>query len=173
MTTHVTSDGIIWKPAMFKGSTVWARCETMESTDVYISESSQKACVKYKNTPKANWYWVTPDLIDLKADEAEEEDAGSRRSKRRRGPEAAEEIAREEEADRKRPRPANNGKLYGVMEGSATRKQFVRGKDMKDKCAKCGSALAGELHVAFIEVVSHACGTRRPPILNSPMPFPV
>jgi hypothetical protein len=148
---HTTSDGIIWKPAAFKGSAVWARVESEEATEVYISSAQNKACVKYKNTPKAQWYWVTPDFIDLKPAGAEEEGGGPRRSKRGRGSEGEAELARELEEAKKLPRPAENGKLYGIMEGSANRKQFVRGKDLKDKCAKCGGALAGEAFIAFIE----------------------
>lgn len=61
------------------------------------------------------------------------------------------ELEREEEERKKLPREANNGKLYGVMLGNASRKAYVRGKDFKQQCAKCGTVLDNEPCVGFIE----------------------
>jgi len=149
---HASSDGIIWKPAAFKGQDVWVRVAAEDDISPYVSESSGKCCVKYKNTPKANWYWSTPDLVEIKAPQADEEQGdGGRRSKRRRGEDGRAEIEREEAERKKLPQPADNGKLYGVMPGSASRKQFVRGKDMKTECAKCGAVLDGQEVIGFVE----------------------
>eukprot|EP00040_Diaphanoeca_grandis_P027948 m.160238 g.160238 ORF g.160238 m.160238 type:complete len:232 (-) comp31177_c0_seq1:2273-2968(-) len=151
--THTSLDGIIWKQATFKGSTVWARVASLDATTVYTSTSDGKACVKYKNTPEPKLYWVSfVDLIELCSDDAvaaaDADDGGVRRSRRRR---PIEEVEREEEEENALPRPAQNGKLYGIVEGSESRNAYARGKDLKKNCAKCDAVLTQAEHIGFIE----------------------
>lgn len=157
MAAHTTKDGIHWVPARFKANDrVWARVLNVGSTAFFIGEGERnrgKACIKYKPTPNPTWYWVDPALLEI-LPEGEDSSAGGRRSKRLRGDVSAEQLAAEEEAERKVPRTAANGKLYGVAPTDESRARFKQGKDLKERCAKCSAALAGDgAYLGFIETV--------------------
>eukprot|EP00035_Acanthoeca_spectabilis_P024975 m.456241 g.456241 ORF g.456241 m.456241 type:complete len:167 (-) comp21020_c0_seq1:3264-3764(-) len=87
-------------------------------------------------------------------DEIAQEEGGMafRPRRRKRGAEPTEEEKAAEEAEKKRPRHADNGKLYGIVKGSEKRVQNVRGKDFKKKCNKCADKdLDSEDYIGFIE----------------------
>lgn len=125
---------------MFKGSAVWVRAVSADDNTHFLGQggtAAGKKCVIYKQTPNPQWYWVQPDLVLPR----EEGESSSRRSRRFRDPE---QVAAEDEAELKRPRHADNGKLYGIVAAGDDRRAFVRGSDKKDKCKKCDKSLASD-----------------------------
>jgi hypothetical protein len=137
---HTTKDGCHWVPSTYKGANVYVRVLGEGSTEFYIGAGERnagKACFKYKPTQNPQWYWGDPQLLTILPADAADGGArgGGRRSKRLRGDVSAEERAAEEEAERKIPRTAANGKLYGVAPNL---------NDHKERCPKCAGPLAGD-----------------------------
>lgn len=148
---HTTADGIVWARGMFKGADAWARVVSDSDDAEPYGNSEGKVCIKYKNTPKANWYWGARDSLKLHSAEDAVPVPSTRRSKRGMSPD---ELHAQEEEQRKRPRVAANGKLYGLAAAEENRAVHARGNDRKDKCAKCAKPLstsAGEF-VGFVDI---------------------